>query len=559
MWWPPERTRLRGRNVAGSRLLAVALAVLAATVVVPGVAVASTDPPHTSGSPARIPESAPPDSSSPDSTSRGYSAGAIDDPGSGAKPGVPTAERGATSGPDRTPMGGAPEVDTGTNDSSAVETRTHDSSTGQTLTFAYTFERLPGRRGEVLVRVETTVPDAVTGVTVEPPSGATVVETTGFEATGDEVSAWHWERSASAAQRPAITYVADVERTDDGALVTTSVGDWALFDWRRVDLVWRFAHAGGGPTPTVRERAVGVVGEGVVGPAYAYLGPAETYERTVGGETIRLVVPDAAEPAESPATLIDALAGASRDLRIGGRAERLTVFVAPAPIAVAGRLSRTTADGRQDAVVGADRPIATPDNTWFHEYVHSRQAYGTAEGLEWLDDASAEYYAALLTYRQGRISREAFYDYVRTDRYGDAVLAESASVTDPASYFKGMRVLAALDAEVRAASGGDRSLDDVLAGVNAHDGPVTRPVFARQARRAAGEPLDDWLETYVGTAASPPVPDYLDDRPSTTTADDRRFGDAIAGLDDASWLGRLCFAAATLVGVGTLLRRRRSR
>lgn len=401
-----------------------------------------------------------------------------------------------------------------------------------TLAFDYTFERLPDRPGEVQVTVTTTVPPKVTGVTVEPPEGASVVGARGYTEAEDG-SEWAWERAGDGTAEATIGYTVPVNETENGSLEGVDVGDWALFDWRRTDLRWRYTRTADTAEPAVVERPAGTVGPGVVGPGFAYLGPYETETRRVDGERIRLVVPEAADLRERPAAVADALAAASADLRIGGRNERVTAFVAPAPIDVAGRLARTGGD-RVDFFVAADRSLATPDNAWFHEYVHSRQEYTVGDRLRWVDDASAEYYGALLAYRQGLIGEKAFHDYVRSDRASDAVLAE-AGTGDDASYFKGMRVLAAADADVRDGSGGDRTLAAVFERMNGHDGVVTQAELARFLSEAAGEPRGDWLERYVTTSASPSVPTFLDPRPEPT------------GLPALPTLGTALFVAAVLV------------
>ncbi len=264
------------------------------------------------------------------------------------------------------------------------------------------------------------------------------------------------------------------------------------------------------------------------------------------------MVPEAAEMAELPDTVADALAEASDDLRVGARNERLTVFVAPAPIDAPGKLSRAQVEGRQDMYVGAGRPLDTADNAWFHEHVHSRQSYETGSGMAWFDDASAEYYAAWLAHEGDHVSREAFYDYVRTDEASDAVLRDTESVTDSASYFKGIRVLAALDGEIRDASDGERTLQDVFVAMNAHEGPVDDEAFATLVEEAAGEPRDEWLATYIGTDAVPAVPDTLGDR----TTDRLAAAQLRDEVGDASLVGAVLFVSALVVGVGTLLTRR---
>ena len=175
--------------------------------------------------------------------------------------------------------------------------------------------------------------------------------------------------------------------------------------------------------------------------------------------------------------------------------------------------------------------------------------------LDWLDDGLAEYYAALLTHRQGRISERAFYDYVRTDRYAGAVLAETESVTDSASYFKGMRVLAALDARLRTASDGDRTLADLFRAVNDHPGPVTRATLTDLVMAGDG-PDAAWVERHLTTSSVPSVPAFLPDD-ETTSAVDGEVGDVVDAAVAAPPVSQLLFVAGLACGVGTLLFRRR--
>jgi hypothetical protein len=422
------------------------------------------------------------------------------------------------------------------------------------LVFDYTLARLPDRPGEVRVTVTVTVPATVTAVGIDPAANATLVAAEGFTPeTYEGEREFRWERTDEGRATASVTYDTSVNRTDDATLEAVDTGDWALFNWQSTDR-WRYAREAGTARPATVERA-SVAGEGVAGAAFAYLGPHETHTRRVAGEELRLVVPAAAEMAVEPATVADALARAARDLRVGGRGDRLNVFVAPAPIEAPGRFSRTELDGTRDMFVRADERLDTPDNAWFHEYVHSRQAYETGAELDWLDDGLAEYYAALLTHRQGRISERAFYDYVRTDRYAGAVLAETESVTDSASYFKGMRVLAALDARLRTASDGDRTLADLFRAVNDHPGPVTRATLTDLVTAGDG-PDAAWVERHLSTSSVPSVPAFLPDD-ETTSAVDGEVGDVVDAAVAAPPVSQLLFVAGLACGVGTLLFRRR--
>ncbi|MEF8806351.1 MAG: hypothetical protein V5A63_20005 [Bacteroides sp.] len=447
---------------------------------------------------------------------------------------VPMATVGAadSEGPERPSV---PE----TSDGVAAATATTD-----TLTITHTFERLPNRPGDVRVTVEADAPNSVSAITLRPPENASAVEADGYQRTDD---GWIWERSA-APETATLTHVVTANRTEGGILEATSTGEWALFNWRDADVRWSYSRAADAPEPTVVEQAE-AVGEGVVGPGYAYLGPYETETRAVDGETIRLVVPETADMAASPVAVADALARASDSLRVGARNDRLTVFVAPEPIEAAGRLSRAGVGGRRDMSVGADRRLDTADNAWFHEYVHSRQSYEAGPGVAWFEEATAEYYGAWLAYDGSHVSAATFYDYVRTDREGDAVLRESAD-GDPATYFKGMHVAAALDAELRDATGGDQTFQSVFRRVNAYNGTVTYETLATLVETVAGESRDGWLATYVGTDALPSVPDYLDERTPTATP---AAGGSQQDAGDSSVLAVVLFVAALLVGVGTFL------
>lgn len=422
-----------------------------------------------------------------------------------------------------------------------------EGSEDDALTFDYTFERLVERPGFVRVSVTTTAPDRVTSVTIRPPPGATVEGTTGYEDTGDGGElVWRDLDRAEAT----VSYITAVNETDDaGRLKEVDTGRWALFQWRSVDLRWSYTRRGGTQRPTVLERPAGTVGPGAVGPGVAYLGPYREATRTVDGERIRVVEPDAADTAETSAAIADALAAASGNLRIGARNERVMVVVAPEPIAVTGRMVRAGSPKIDDMYVRADEPLATADHAWFHEYVHTRQEYETSPRVAWLDDGSAEYYGAWLAYESGFISSTAFYQYVRTDRNADAILSDASGADGPASYFKGMRVLAAADAEIRAGSGGTATLQDVMASVNRHDDTVTLDVLAAAMDETADGQYSTWLERYTTTTEVPSVPTYLESPGSDGVPSDT--------VPDVPITGLLLFVAAAILAAVVLFDRSR--
>ncbi|MEF8892245.1 MAG: hypothetical protein V5A31_13190, partial [Haloferacaceae archaeon] len=70
----------------------------------------------------------------------------------------------------------------------------------------------------------------------------------------------------------------------------------------------------------------------------------------------------------------------------------------------------------------------------------------------------------------------------------------------------------------------------------------------------AGESRDEWLATYVGTEASPSVPDYPDGRTPTATS---TLTGGRQATEPTPVAGVVLFVAGVAVGVATLLLWRR--
>ena len=246
--------------------------------------------------------------------------------------------------------------------------------------------------------------------------------------------------------------------------------------------------------------------QGVAGADVVYWGAHERYERRAGGQRITLVVPAAADV--SPQRILDSLEATATSLRVGARDDRVTVFVAPDPVRRGGLTSGWEVNRTQDIWVHESSSLSTANDVWVHEYVHTRQDWVASDQVSWFREASAEYYGALFAYRQGRISFEAFQTYLRgVDATANATVdAPGTWQTRDVPYEKGALVAAALDARIRTASDGERSLQWVLARMNAHEGTVTDDDFRRFVERAAGKPLDGWLDRHVNGTAVPSLP-----------------------------------------------------
>lgn len=361
------------------------------------------------------------------------------------------------------------------------------STESKSIDTEYALERVSDRPERIRVTVAAAPTSDTTAMDGTLPSDSKVEAMDGFDTYTAGVQ---WDGQTDA---PSVTYTANIGRTDDsGRPITAGTPEWALFRWQDIEPRWSYRHRE--DELSLHERATLATGTtGYVGTAYAYLG---RYETERAGD-VTLVVPES-----STATgVADLYRRAGPGLRIGGRSPT-AVFVAPDPIAVSGR-SIQGVDGPGEAFVGAGSRVDSPDNAWIHEYVQTRQRYNITTEMKWFDEASAEYYGALEPLRQGRIDFESFYEYVTTNRAADSVLTDA---TDPrAHYFKGMRVLAALDAEIRTAGDGKRTLEAVFRRMNASNETVSRADFKRFVSDTAGTSYDDWLDRYLTTADVPAV------------------------------------------------------
>jgi len=241
----------------------------------------------------------------------------------------------------------------------------------------------------------------------------------------------------------------------------------------------------------------GAFGDGYVGSGYVSLGPHERTSFAAGGETVTVVEPAAAGPLdrEELRATVTALA---EGLDVGATSDEVTAFLAPPGLRPGGR---TVAS---DFWISPDPPADLPP----HEYVHTRQSFQVGTGMRWVVEASAEYYGLRAALSADATDYGDFRD-VLTNVDSGGTLSQPFrwdSLADT-SYDKGSLVLAALDARIRAESGGDRTLQYVFAKMNAHEGPVNLTEFRGFVAEAAGSPQDEWIDRYVAGSETPSLPD----------------------------------------------------
>ncbi|MFB6096675.1 MAG: hypothetical protein ABEJ74_04740 [Haloferacaceae archaeon] len=392
----------------------------------------------------------------------------------------------------------------------------------------------PDRPGEIRTTLAYDLPDGVRELNVTLPRDATVDHTDGFAGTDERHYAWDGEtpsptivfdyrvnrtyggsRAApDAIERPPDA-IADGASTGDAAATGRNgepraangitgegysfvdAGSWAIAPVPPVSVAWSYV----GTEPVGLEKSVSVDGEGATGGEMAYLGPMREYTADANGQHFRLVVPAAASMAASPETVLAALGQASGTLAVGARDEEVFYVAAPESVDWG---PRGLEYGGSDAWVRADARLDEPTNVWLHEYVHTRQDYKPTTATAWTTEGMADYYAALLSLRQGRIDFRAFSDHLERgtrDAYADAVLADPGTWRRGANYLKGALVYGATDRQIRLA--GDRSADAVFARLNADSDRVTQAEFLDAVAAAGSSQTGEFAREYTETRGTP--------------------------------------------------------
>ena len=354
----------------------------------------------------------------------------------------------------------------------------------------------PTTNGSVSLAIEFTFPDVVTEFTVTVPSRLSCFATHGFRCDGDQCV---WDGQTQRAHLKGTLQITD---GGPGTYKYVDAGDWSIIRRPPLSVSYQCLETNPG-----LDRQYEVDGEGVASSdgCVIYLGPYNEHVRVGDHQLIRLAVPKVATLRESPVEILEALTTAANTLEVGGRTQTVLAIAAPSGVGWGSLGVQSGANGfwAQDTC-----RLSDVNNTWLHEYVHTRQEWETSASAKWLHEGIAEYYAALLTYRQGFAPFTAFYRFVSTRRNSAAVLADPNQWTDPyASYTKGRRALAGLDTEIRRRSDHRMTFQDVFRYLNDHEGPVTHGVLVDAVATTVDADLEEWLDKYVCGTDLPTVPD----------------------------------------------------
>jgi hypothetical protein len=359
----------------------------------------------------------------------------------------------------------------------------------------------PDSPGSIGVVQTFALPDELTELSVTLGSRSTVTASNGF--TRSDEGTWTWDGETTS---PTLTYRLAANRTGeatgplgtDGSYLYADVGPWALVQTPKIGMGWRYR----GSEPVV-SRTTRVEGDGAVGGDTAFLGAHEVYSRQVNGQTIQLVVPEAAEMAEAPERVLTALANASGELQVGDRDP--TVFAVAAPTGQIDWAVQGLQVGSHDFWVRDSQRVETVGNAWLHEYVHTRQSFETADSARWFIEASATWYAALLSLDEGATFAEFRQFLARGARspQTDAVLAEPATWRANAQYWKGALVLGDLDRRMRLVSNQSASLQYVFRSLNGRTTPVTNPDIIAAVGTDSSSTTQEAAKRFTTTSETP--------------------------------------------------------
>lgn len=169
----------------------------------------------------------------------------------------------------------------------------------------------------------------------------------------------------------------------------------------------------------------------------------------------------------------------------------------PARILVVGAgdpMWRGALSGPSSAFVHADRPLLSENgtSTFLHEMVHVAMRARSEPGADWIVEGLAEYYSLEVLRRSNTLSEQRYDRSLRSlaawaEREAGPLDAEHSTGATTA---RAVGVLRRLDGEIREASNGRHSLDDVVAELAADRRRVSLGMLRQSAQRFAGRPLE---------------------------------------------------------------------
>jgi hypothetical protein len=269
--------------------------------------------------------------------------------------------------------------------------------------------------GTVELDIEYAFADHLTGCSVAVPSTLAVDGASGFRTNGRQ---YDWDGATNPAR---LSGRLSADTGGPGTYRYVDAGDWAIIQRPQLSIAYQYR----GTEPTL-ERRYHIDGDGVTSSdgSVMYLGPHDEYTDTAADQRFRLVVPEAASLRPSVNDVLSALGDAAARLNVGGRNDEVLSIAAPTGVRWGSLGVQSGANGfwAQD-----DCRLDNVNNTWVHEYVHTRQEWDRSASTKWLIEATTEYFASLFTYRRGKTPFSGFHNYVTTNRDAGSVWSTPVS------------------------------------------------------------------------------------------------------------------------------------
>lgn len=337
------------------------------------------------------------------------------------------------------------------------------------------------------------------------------------EATERQTVPGTTDRPSAASTSARGTVVDTIEVSEDGTVVvtySTGANETRTFDVEDVDPAMvdpagNWAYLPNAALPDRLRQAAGnhTAGVAVIG-RWALVGDLSVAETADGHARVTVVAPAGmdVDPGRKAGFLARYLASYSLQ---PGSDDAVTLYIAPDTMPDDGRMYDDTGYITQHAFWDGD--VAS---VWIHEYVHAQQAFTLEPEMQWFRQASATYLSSRIMQEQyGKVTDADVRARLSANPTSEetALANHSAWNGSRAPYYRGTKLLYAVDAAVRAGSDGEHTIVDVLRTMNERQHPVSVTAFVRFVERYTSED-EEWLRQAITE------PGDLDDRVENTSS-----------------------------------------
>ncbi len=162
--------------------------------------------------------------------------------------------------------------------------------------------------------------------------------------------------------------------------------------------------------------------------------------------------------------------------------------------------------GTHSLFMHSDRPLISGNRTssMIHELVHVGTGIHGDDESDWIVEGIAEYYAAEILHRTGGVSEQRFRETLaELARWGSEAPSLLVKRSSGATTARAVGVMSELDSGIRAATGGEASLDDVATALAERRGEISLATFSALVEEIAGRKLDILERSRLSSPGAP--------------------------------------------------------